>query len=101
MTRRHRPPVVGPEVWGVLGLGTSTAPELVDARPVREHAQRLVDRGWGSRGIAVRAGVHRRVVQALLHGRTRYEPPSRRVTRHTRDSILSIRLTEVPPCQQR
>lgn len=76
------------DLMRILGLDT---PDLVDARPAREHARRLRAAGWGTRTIAARAGVHRRVVQALLNGRTANQPPTKRVRPETERRILALR----------
>ncbi|MGW5879786.1 hypothetical protein ACWFMI_24850 [Nocardiopsis terrae] len=102
MTRRNRRPAVDhPDLMAVLGLGTPPVPELVDARPAREHVQRLHAAGWGSRSIAARTGLGRRTVRALTAGRTAGAPPTRQVLPDTARRILEIDPEEVPPCHRK
>lgn len=98
MTRRDRRPTS--EVWDVLGLDTPPGVDMVDARPARAHARRLLDIGWGTRSLATRARVSRHTVQALVRGRTAADPPTRRMYRDAADRVLSIPLGEVPPCHR-
>jgi lambda repressor-like predicted transcriptional regulator len=101
VTRRNRRPAADHhELMAVLGLN-QPAPRTVDARPAREHARRLRAAGWGTRGLAQRAGLARHTVQALLSGRWAGSPPTRRVLPDTAARILAIGLGEVPPCRQK
>ncbi|MEE2040109.1 hypothetical protein Q8791_23100 [Nocardiopsis sp. CT-R113] len=100
MTRRNRRPAADhPDLMAVLGLDTPPAEGMVDARPAREHARRLLDAKWGTRSIALRAQVSRHTVQALVKGRTTRDAPTRQVRPSTAARILEISLEEVPPCR--
>ncbi|GCD40852.1 hypothetical protein [Streptomyces paromomycinus] len=67
----------------------------VDAAPVRAHLRRLQACGLGLRRIAQAAGVDRKRLQAVLHGRPeRGTPPQRQVRPGLAQAVLAIEPTE-------
>lgn len=77
-------------------------PDLVDAQPVRDHVAALIAAGMSVRGIAIAAGVDRKVLHRLLHGRPgRGTPPSRSMTPAHANAFLAVEpptvLAEIAP----
>lgn len=67
---------------------------FVDAGPARRHVEQLLLAGIGSRGIATLAGLDRKAIRALLHGRTeRGTPPPAQIRPATAAAILGVQLT--------
>ena len=67
---------------------------FVDAQPVREHVLQLKLAGVGERTIAALAGVDRKRVRELLHGRVeRGTPPPEHIRPATAAALLSVELT--------
>ena len=71
--------------------GRATVPWMVDARPVRDHIQRLADSGWTIAAIAREAGIIRQTIVDIRVG------DSRTTRRTTAARILAIEpLAPVP-----
>lgn len=66
---------------------------LVDARPVRNHLQKLREAGVGKRTIAARSGVSQTVVDRLLGINS--DRPAARVRPETAKRLLSVRVEDV------
>lgn len=66
----------------------------VDAQPVREHVQTLLDAGLGWHRVADLAGVSRGTVEKLLYGaRYRGLTPSKRIRPENADKLLAVKAT--------
>jgi hypothetical protein len=69
----------------------------VDAQPVRDHIAALMAAGLSLRRIAHLAGLNRKVVQVLLHGRgDRGTGPSKTVWPATAEKILAVPIPPTP-----
>jgi len=74
--------------------------KFVDVAPVREHLESLVKRGWGTRTIALKSGVHRTQVTNVLYGRSGSDPrPTqlKQISRTNAEKLLALRFSlDVP-----
>jgi hypothetical protein len=63
----------------------------VDAEPVRQHIQSILDQGFGVHPIAQAAGLRPTALYYILNGKPSAGlPPARRVARKTADAIMSV-----------
>lgn len=78
--------------WSRLsGYDGVASTDLIDAAPVREHVQRLLNAGMGTRAIAAAANVDRKRVTTLLSGRPeRGTPPTRRLRPDTAAALMAV-----------
>ncbi|MGN7133409.1 hypothetical protein ACTHQY_09060 [Rhodococcoides corynebacterioides] len=69
----------------------------VDAEPARAHVRALIAAGLSQRRITDLAGLNRKALTTLLHGRPeRGTGPSRRITKANADSILAVPIPRRP-----
>jgi plasmid maintenance system antidote protein VapI len=64
----------------------------VDAQPVRDHVQRLMDAGIGLKRVAQVAGVSQSTLSKLIYG-TADHGPTEKVTRPVAEKVTAVRLT--------
>lgn len=105
-TRRRAVPVE--DLHHLLALptirtGGLTAEDLerIPAGPTRAHVRRLQAAGWGTRTIALRAGLSRHTLKNLLNGHASGAQPTRMVRRDTARRLLGIEPGESKPLVER
>lgn len=71
---------------------------FVDATPVREHVQALMNQGMGYARIGRAAGVHNSTMTYLIHGFGGADPrpPKKKIDRLTAEAILNVELDLAP-----
>lgn len=67
--------------------------KYVEAEPVRQHVRSLMAQGMGWKRVAAAAGLSPSTVWKTVYGdRTRFDGPTKRVTRKTAEAILAVQL---------